>query len=116
MATLTLKVAALTGVDPLAYVSAQAGGDVFDAQAQSRYLIHVKNGHTSAQSIIIDDPTTAGPTGNTAFNPDVTVSVPNASERMILISSPARFINTTTGRISLSYSGVTALTLQVVRL
>lgn len=115
MATITPKVASLTGVDPDSYVSAAGGGDVFPAQAQSRYLIHVKNGHTSSQDVVIDDPTSDTPSGATAFDPDVTVSVPNAGERMILIANARRFINTTTGEISLSYSGVTALTLQVVQ-
>lgn len=114
MAVITPKVAALSGVDPLAYVSASAGGDSFPAVSGGVYLIHLKNGHSSAQSVIIDDPNSASPPSATTFVPDVTVSVPNAGERMIVISNIARFADSD-GDINLTYSGTTALTLQVIR-
>ncbi|HEU4542199.1 MAG TPA: hypothetical protein VFR23_13810 [Jiangellaceae bacterium] len=115
MAVITPKVGALSGVDPLTYVSAAGGGDTFPATGDGVYLIHVKNGHTSAQSIVIDDPNSASPPSATTFVPDVTVSVPNAGERMIVISNAARFMSSTDS-ISLTYPlGVVSLTLQVVK-
>lgn len=114
MAVITPKVGALSGVDPDTYVSAAGGGDSFPATSDGVYLIHVKNGHTSSQDVIIDDPTSASPPSATAFTPDVTVSVPNAEERMIVISNSGRFRDSN-GDINLTYSGTTALTLQVVK-
>jgi hypothetical protein len=47
-------------------------------------FLHVKNGGASPDSVVVDDPNSgAGPAGYTAFNPDITVSVTNAQERMI---------------------------------
>lgn len=116
MAVITPKVGALSGVDPLAYVSAAVGGDTFPATSDGVYLIHVKNGGGSSITVTIDDPTTPLPPGaaaSTSFA-DVPVSVPNAGERMIVISNAARFMNTS-GSISLAYSGVTSVTLQVIK-
>ena len=116
MAVITPKVGALSGVDPLSYVTAAAGGDTFPATGDGVYLIHVKNGHSSSQTVTIDDPTTPLPPGAAASSTfaDVPVAVPNAGERMIVISNAARFIDST-GNIALTYSGVTALTLQVIK-
>lgn len=115
MAVITPKVGALSGVDPLAYVAAAGGGDSFPATGDGVYLIHVKNGHTSPQSIVIDDPNSASPPSATTFVPDVTVSVPNAGERMIVVSNSGRFIDSTDS-INLTYpDGIVSLTLQVVK-
>lgn len=115
MATLTPVVATLAGADPLPYPTAAAGGDLFPALTGAKYVIHVINGHTASQDVVIDDQSSSAPPSSTAFDPDVTVSVPNAGERMILIRDPARFMDAN-GDINLSYpSGETALTLQVIR-
>jgi hypothetical protein len=114
MAVITPKVAALSGVVPTPYASASGGGDSFPVVSGGVYLIHVKNGHSSPQSIIIDDPTSAAPSSATTFVPDVTVSVANAGEQMIVLSNIGRFASSTDS-VNLTYSGVTALTLQVIR-
>jgi hypothetical protein len=50
--------------------------------------------------------------GATAFNPDTALVVTNAQERMIEVD-PARFANPTTGIVSLTYTGVTTVTIGV---
>lgn len=102
----------LTGVDPLAYAAAAAGGDTFAASVNRKYLLHIKNAHTASQTVTLNDPTSQSPVSGKTFDPDVDVVVPNATERMVLIDNPARFIDAS-GNIALAYSGVTALTLQV---
>lgn len=116
MAVITPKIAALGGVDPLPYATASVGGDSFFAVSGGVYLVHVKNGHTAAQTITIDDPTTPLPPGAAASSTfaDVPVSVPNAGERMIVISNIGRFMDSQ-GDVNLTYSGVASLTLQVIK-
>lgn len=112
MAVITPKKPNLAGVSPLAYFTAAGGGDSFPANSSAKYLLHYKNGHTSPQNVIIDDPTSQNPGGATQFNPDVTDAVANASELTILISNPLRFMDSS-GNINITYSGVTLLTGQI---
>lgn len=114
MTNLTPIKPTLSGTDPAGYATCQAGGDTFDANPSTKYLIHVKNGHSASQSVVIDDPNTPSPAGATTFNPDVTDPVPNAGERFIKVDDPGRFRDPNTGRISLSYSGTTLLTLKIL--
>ena len=115
MAVLTPRVPVLAGLQGTAYTAAAGGGDSFVADATSRYLIHVKNGHTSSQTVTIDDPSSVAPASAKTFNPDVDVVVVNAQESWIYLQSPSRFMDSS-GNINLSYSGVTALTLAIYKL
>lgn len=94
-------------------VSASGGGDYFIPGSNSPIFIYVANGHSSSQSVVFDDPNSRTPEGATQFNPDVTISVPNADNRLIPLRNPSRFVDPATGRINLSYSGVTSLTIKV---
>lgn len=112
MATLTVDRKALSGAAALGPVAAAGGGDKFNPGSNSPVFIYVANGHSSAQSVTIDDPTSQGPEGGVAFNPDFTISVPNASNRLIPIRNPDRFRDAN-GDINLTYSGVTSLTVYI---
>lgn len=117
MATLTVQDIPLGGA-AATYGAAAAGGDLFAPRASgpgAAVLLHVKNGHTAAQTVTVDDPVSRDPGSASAFNPDVAVSVPASGERFILLKPIERFVNAD-GNVSLTYSGVTALTLAVLRL
>ena len=76
------------------------------------HILHIKNGGASPDSVVVDDVNTQTPTGATAFNPDITVSVTNAQDRFIRIN-PRRFANQTTGVVGVTNSFITSVTAAV---
>jgi hypothetical protein len=110
MAALTIQTVATAGVVPT-YTAAAGGGDTFAPTSPEKHMLHVKNGGGSI-NVVIDDPTSTDPGSATAFNPDTTIAVANGSEKMILVD-PARFKNTSTGNVAITYSGVTSVTVGV---
>lgn len=109
MADLVVKKVVLTGLDPNtpAYVACTAGGD---AVLNSGYtFLHVKNAHTSAWVVTVNSiaPCSQG------FDHDSVVSVPASAERMIGPFDRGRF-NDATGKLAITYDGVTALTIAAV--
>jgi hypothetical protein len=113
MAQLTVQKPTLAGVAPT-YAAAGAGGDTFAPEDDGLYMLHVKNAHSASWTVTIDDPNSPSPGNAVAFNPDVAVVVPNATERVILVHA-GRFRNKTTGLVSLTYTGVTALSVGVFK-
>jgi hypothetical protein len=114
MATLTVQNVDTDGVAP-AYVAAAGGGDDFTpTDTTSSYFIHIKNGGGSSINIVMDDPTTVDPGAATAFNPDVTVAVTNAQERMLRVNM-SRYLNSSSNKVAWTYSGVTTVTIGVFR-
>lgn len=112
MAQLTVQDAVVSGLTPS--YGAVSASDYFVPKGSEKYILHVKNGGGSADSVVINDPNSASPSSATAFNADVTVSVPNGQERMIALD-PARFIDPATGRIDITHSFTTSVTCAVVR-
>lgn len=112
MAVLTVQDAAVTGLAE-ALVAAGAGGDSFDNNGLC--LLEVVNGGVGSINVTIDDVQTPSPSGASAFNPDVVVAVPNGTTRLIGPFPPFRF-NDALGRVNVTYSGVTTVTVRVVRL
>jgi hypothetical protein len=88
------------------YTACAGGGDTI-TDNDGRVFLHVKNGHTSPQSVTIDSPEQCSHGGTH----DVQVSVPNAEERMIGPFDPKRF----GASLALTYSGVTALTIAAIK-
>lgn len=113
MAALTIQSISATGVGPT-YAAAAGGGDTFAPTDMTKHFLHVKNGGGGSINVVIDDPTSATPTGATAFNPDTTTAVPNGGERMIAVD-PSRFRDNATGNVSITYSGVTSVTIGVFK-
>lgn len=114
MAVLTKQKLSVTpGLVPT-YAAAAGGGDSFvnDQADGSRTFIHVKNGGGSSITLTVDDPNSKSPDGATAWNPDLAVTVANASERMIGPIGP-RFIDGN-GNTNITYSGVTSVTIAVL--
>lgn len=110
MALLATQSISRAGVLPT-YSAAAGGGDTFTPA--SDVFLHVKNGHTSAQTVTVVTP---GSVLGDIPLADVAVSVPNASERMIGPFPASHFADPTDGLADITYSGVTALTVAVVRL
>lgn len=110
MAKIEEQLITVAGIGPT-YSAAAGGGDTFDPDADT--FLHVKNGHTSPQTVTVVTPRTDPGTG--AAEADIVVSVPNAGERMIGPFPFEIFADPATGLGSITYSGVTALTVAVLR-
>ncbi len=91
------------------FVAAAAGGD--DCVTGAGVFLVVKNGHTAAQSVTLVTPQTVDADLAVA---DRTISVPATSGETV-IPMPDLYRDPSTGRASLTYSGVTALTVCVCR-
>jgi len=106
----TVQVPTAAGVTPT-YAAAGAS-DSFLPKGSGKHLIHVKNAGASPDNVVINDPNSVTPEAATQYNPDVTVAVTNAQERMILID-PARFVNPATGAVEFTNSFLTSVTIGV---
>jgi len=109
MATLTTQTITRAGLGPT-YATAAGGGD--KCKPGDRVFLHVKNGHSSAQTVTVVTP---GTFDGQAIE-DLAVSVPNAGERMIGPITPSLFRNSADGLASITYSGVTSLTIAVIQI
>ena len=107
MSTLTVQVVSLAGIAP-SYAAAGAGGDEFVNSGHE--FLHVKNGHTSPQTVTANSQKAC----SQGFDHDVAVAVPNGAERMIGPFPKDRF-DDPAGKVQITYSGVTALTVAVVQ-
>jgi len=111
MAVLNPVVVNLAGVaDDL--VAADVGGDSFPNNGHTVFV--VDNGSGGAITVTFDDPNTPNPGNASQFNPDVAVSVPAGERRTIGPFPPFRF-NDANGRVKVSYSGVTSLTVMALQ-
>lgn len=109
MALLSTAVSTVAGTT-ITYAAAAGGGDTF-ARASDYQDVRVKNGSGSPITVTMVIP------GNTPEGqpwPDVAVSVPAGGEKSIRV--PASAVDSSTGFCSLTYSGVTSLTVAVVSL
>lgn len=112
MAVLAPVDATLAGVAD-ALVAAAGGGDSF---ANNGHVVFVVNNASGAPiTVTFDDPGTPNPGNAVAFNPDVAVAVPAGARRTIGPFPPWRF-NDPSGRVNVSYSDVTTLTVMPLRL
>lgn len=111
MAVLTPVDVTLAGVaDNL--VAAAGGGDSFPNNGHVVFVVN--NGSAGAITVTFDDPNTPNPGSASQFNPDVAVSVPAGARRTIGPFPPFRF-NDANGRVNVTYSGVTSLTVMPLR-
>lgn len=108
MADLTVQIVSLPGLTPT-YGAAAAGGDAFVNSGKD--FIHIKNGHTSPQTVTINSQAVC----NQGFDHDDAVVVTNAQERMIGPFPKDRF-NDSADKVQITYSGVVALTIAILRL
>lgn len=106
MAALTAPQATITGTT-VTDVAASAGGDTVPTGSCAL----ITNGGASPVTVTIADP------GLTPFglaNPDPTVVVPNGAKRLIGPFA-TNLADAADGRVHLTYSGVTSLTVTVLR-
>jgi len=111
MATLTVQDAAVGGLNA-SYTAAAGGGD--DFANNGLVLLHVVNGGGGSINVVVDDPNSPNPGSATQFNPDVTVAVPAGEDRFIGPFPTFRF-NDANGRVNVTYSGVTSVTVAAIR-
>ncbi|WP_337187596.1 hypothetical protein [Phenylobacterium sp.] len=111
-AALTPQIMSMNGIAPT-YNAANSGGDTF--LNDGRTYVHIKNG--SGGSLTVTFASVASYTDNalgTITLSNLAVAVPAGAERIVGFFPLARF-NDVNGRVSMTYSGVTSLTVAVVR-
>ena len=102
MANLTVQTISQAGVSP-SLAAAAAGGDEFTNGGRTYF--HVNNAGASPVTVTIDSVRAC----DQGADHNLTVSVPNAEERLIGPFDPRRF-NNTSGRVAATYSAVTSVT------
>lgn len=110
MAKIEEQLVTIAGLGP-AYSAAAGGGDTFDPDQDT--FIHVKNGSGGAITVTVVTPRVDPQTG--LAEADVAVSVPAGGERMIGPFPFETYADPATGLGSITYSGVTSLTLAVLK-
>jgi hypothetical protein len=106
MATLTAQKASLAGTTP-SFASAAGGGDEFLNDGDT--VIHVKNGSGGSINVTVNSQTPC----SQGFDHDLVVAVGAGAEKIIGPFAKARF-DDANGKVQLTYSGVTSLTLAVI--
>lgn len=111
MATLSVQVISRTGT-AATYGAAAGGGDEFVNDGTSR--LHVKNGGGSPITVTIDSPNTCnfGVAANAAH--DYAITVGAGADKFIGPFSADQF-NDVNGKVQVTYSGVTTVTVAVMR-
>jgi hypothetical protein len=110
MAALTTQKIVETGLDA-AFVSANIGGDT--AEPGDRVFIVVKN--ESGGSITVTLAAYPNATSYGAVIPDNEVTVPSTKERWIGPLRGSAYTNPSTGRVDISYSAVSSVTVGAFR-
>lgn len=113
MATLTTQVINRAGLGPT-YAAATGGGDAM--AVGSGMFLHIKNAGGSAITVTLNIPAARVYEANVAITSPV-ISVPSTTgERMIGPVDAGTFADPVTGLCSLTYSGVTSVTVAAVQL
>ena len=107
MANLTVQQITPAGINP-AFTPAGVGGDTFTTDGRTQ--LRVKNASGSAITVTVVSPQKC----NQGVNHNLVVSVPAGETREIGPIEKTRFTNTTSGRVSVTYSSVTSVTVAVV--
>ena len=108
MATLTAQVMTRAGLE-VTYSAATVSPGYDQFLNYGNQFIHIRNGHSGDQTVTISTPATLD---GLDVNPRSVVITAN-EERFIGPFPPAVY-NNSSGLVTLSYSGVTALTLAVI--
>lgn len=110
MADLTVSTITRSGIAPT-YVAAAALGDAF--VNTGRIFLHVKNGGGGSINVTVAEQVTADIAGYTAT--DLVVAVPAGAERMIG-PFPRSAYNDSNGKVQVSYSDETSVTVAALQL
>lgn len=106
MATLTTQVISRAGIAE-ALVAAAGGGDAMECGAGC--MLKVLNGGGAPITVTLAVPAGVSGFPDTAY-PNTTVSVPAGAHRWIGPISPQQYRDPTTGLCTITYSGVTTVT------
>jgi hypothetical protein len=110
VATLTTQTITATGLDP-EYVPAAGGGDKVTPGPTT--FLHVINGGGAPVTVTVAAP---GNFYGSVANPDLPVTVAASGERMIPIPQTPFADAADSGLASISYSGVTSVTVAALRI
>lgn len=113
MALLTVQEITEAGIVPT--FSAVSASDTFAAASGNDYLLYVKNGGGSPDTVVVDDPNSVNPGAAVAWDPDKTMSVTNGTEKVQRIKT-VRHKNQTTGLVTITHSFTTSVTCAVLLL
>jgi len=109
MPLLTPQVVVLTGIEP-ALVTADVGGDEF--VNSGRDFIHIKNGGGSPIDVTIDSQVDC----NQGVDHDAVVSIPATTGEKFIGPFPKDRFNDEAGKVQITYSAITSVTIGIVRL
>lgn len=109
MPTLTLQVITLTGITP-ALVAADVGGDEFVNSGSE--FIHIKNGDASPITVTVNSQALC----NQGVDHDVEVVIPASTGEKFIGPFPKDRFNDADGKVQITYSAVTSVTIGIVRL
>jgi len=109
MSLRTPQVIALTGITPT-LTAAEAGGDEF--VNSGRDFIHIKNGDAAAMDVTIDSQVDC----NQGVDHDVVVTIPATNGEKFIGPFPKDRFNDTAGKVQITYTAVTSVTIGIVRL
>ncbi len=99
MAQFTPQQVAVAGVVPV-YNAASASDTIINNNGKT--VLHIKNGNAAPTVVSVDDPNSVSPEGATAFNPDATNTVVNATEEWMGPFPVSRFGTTLTVTFSVT--------------
>jgi len=114
MATYTVQTVTEAGVVPT-YTGVSASDTFTPATADldKPHILHVKNAGGSPDSVVIDDASSlSNAPGATAYNPDLTISVVNGTERFIRLNPVRRYLQSN-GTVTVTNSFTTSVTAAV---
>jgi hypothetical protein len=114
MATYTVQTVTEAGVVPT--YTAVSASDTFTPAAadyDKPHILHVKNAGGSPDTVVVDDASSlTNAPGGTAYNPDLTISVTNATERFIRLNPVRRYLQSN-GTVTVTNSFITSVTAAV---
>lgn len=109
MADITVQQVSIVGLVNPTMTAAAGGGDTFSNDGNT--IFKVANGGGGAITVTFNDTGSVAPSGATAFDADVDVSVGAGEDAYIGPFSTARFAQS----VGVTYSGVTTVTVAALR-
>ena len=110
MAILTKQRVVGTGLNPT-YAAAAGGGDSFQSSGSGQEHVEVVNGGVGSINVTVAAQIACATFGTSSTAHDIVVAVPAGERRKIRIP-PVGFIDAN-GRVQITYSGVTSVTVGV---
>lgn len=110
MATLTVQEAGFVGLDNIVFDAADAAGD--DFVNDGRTILIVKNTDAAPKTVTVNSQALC----SQGFDHDIAVIVPDTTGESIIGTFPKGRFNDATGKVAVSYSSVTGVSVAAVRI